>query len=195
MNEKERKRQRKEKRERKKTKERKKDKKRKRKRNKTVKRKKKKKKYIKKERKERKRKKKKPKRRKKRIFHRSWPRNPSRHPPHAHMMEESVTHIVLGVLVGARLLQTLHHRQVAIVCCLHQRRPAILKADTEHFIGARAGVEYSLIKAFSLLVHICSKTLFSLFAAALVVSFIFLGCFNPYLSYFMRQFLCIRPEV
>ncbi len=37
------------------------------------------------------------------------------------------------------------------------------KADTEHFIGARAGVGYSLIKAFSLLAQKCSKNPFSHF--------------------------------
>ena len=43
------------------------------------------------------------------------------------------------------------------------RHSAHQKADTEHFIGARAGVGYSLIKAFSLLVHMCSKPPFSHF--------------------------------
>jgi hypothetical protein len=37
------------------------------------------------------------------------------------------THMAPGVQVGAFLPQPLNHRQVALVCCRHQRRPAFLR--------------------------------------------------------------------
>ncbi len=41
--------------------------------------------------------------------------------------KKSATHIVLGVNVGARLLQPLCNLRVAVLCCQHQRRKAILR--------------------------------------------------------------------
>ncbi len=122
---------------------------------------------------------------------------------HAHMMEESVTHIVLGVHVGARLLQTLHHRQVALACCPHQRRPANLRTRkrTRNILltrGRGLNIVYSLIKAFLFLVHICSKILFSHFRLCPCGFFCISRLFRSIsglCSAFSRRFLCIRPEM
>ncbi len=78
------------------------------------------------------------------------------------------------------------------------RHPAHQKADTEHFIGARAGVGYSLIKAFSLLVQKCSKTLFShlcLCPCSFLCIFRLLPSIFGLFRAFHRRFHCFRPAM